>query len=60
MVVEIGAGTAIHPVPLFGEDQGCPLIRINSREWHARRSDDVGLPMGGLEGLRGIADTMNS
>lgn len=60
VVIEIGAGTKIPSVRLFGEEQGCPLIRINKREWQIRRPDDVGLPMGGLEGLHLIADTINS
>jgi NAD-dependent SIR2 family protein deacetylase len=59
VVIEVGAGTAIPSVRLFGEEQGCPLIRINKREWQIRRPDDVGLPMGGVEGLCGIAEAMN-
>ncbi len=58
VVIEIGAGTAIPSVRVFGEEQGCPLIRINRREWHIRRPDDAGLPMGGLEGLRAIAELL--
>lgn len=60
VVIEIGAGTAIPSVRVFGEEQGCPLIRINKREWQVSRSCDVGLPLGGLEGLSGIAHSMIS
>ncbi|MBV6475206.1 MAG: NAD-dependent protein deacylase [Rhodocyclaceae bacterium] len=54
VVIELGAGTAIPSVRLFGEEQNCPLIRINPREWHVRRPEDVGLPLGALEGARAI------
>jgi hypothetical protein len=55
VVIEIGAGTAIPTVRRFGEAQDCPLIRINARERQVRPSGDVGLAMGGLEGLKAIA-----
>lgn len=56
VVLEIGAGAAIPSVRHFGEGQGCPMIRINARDWHVSRPGDVGLPGGGLAGLRAIAD----
>jgi NAD-dependent SIR2 family protein deacetylase len=55
VVIEIGAGTAIPSVRRFGEKQGCPLIRVNPRAWSVRQFGDVGLAMGGLEGLKAIA-----
>jgi len=55
VVIEIGAGTAIPSVRLFGEEQGCPLIRINPRESHTNQDNAVGLAMGGLAGLVEIA-----
>lgn len=54
VVIEIGAGTAIPSVRRFGEAQACPLVRINTTEWHVSRPEDVGLPAGGLAGLRAI------
>lgn len=58
MVVEIGAGTAIPSVRQFGEEQGCPLIRINPREELVDRASDVGLPCGGLAGIEAIAEAL--
>lgn len=54
VVVEIGAGTTIPSVRMFGEDQCCPLIRINTTEWQVDRPHDVGLAAGGLAGLEAI------
>jgi NAD-dependent SIR2 family protein deacetylase len=53
-IIEIGAGTAIPSVRHFGEEEAAPLIRINPRQWQVRQPSDVGLAMGGLEGLRAI------
>jgi NAD-dependent SIR2 family protein deacetylase len=55
LVIEIGAGTAIPTVRRLGEEQGCPLIRINTQSAQVCRSSDVGLEMGGLAGLQAIA-----
>jgi hypothetical protein len=38
----------------MGQLIDAPLIRINAREAQVARSYDVSLPMGALEGLRGI------
>jgi hypothetical protein len=56
VVIEIGAGTTIPSVRLFGEAQGCPLIRITPRESQVGKLGDVGLPMGALEALQSIAN----
>jgi NAD-dependent SIR2 family protein deacetylase len=58
VVLEIGAGQAIPTVRDFGEEQGCPLIRLNPRDGEVRRREDVSLPMNGLEGLRAIAQAL--
>ena len=55
VVVEIGAGMAIPTVRFFGERQGYPLIRINPNEDEVPNASDVGLLMGGTEGMQGIA-----
>lgn len=54
VVVELGAGTAIPSVRIFGEEQGFPLIRINPRESEVMRAGDVAIPMGALDGVRAI------
>lgn len=58
VVIEIGAGTAIPSVRYFGEQvanrHNGTLIRIYPRESDVRRPDDIGLAMGGLEGLKAI------
>lgn len=59
VVIEIGAGTAIPSVRRFGEDQGCPLIRINPSEPEVARSDDVSLALGALEALTLIARVLD-
>lgn len=58
VVIEIGAGTAIPSVRRFGEDQACPVIRINPGEWQVPGQNHVGLPMGALAGLRAVADIL--
>jgi len=58
VVIETGAGLAIPSVRNFGEDQACPMIRINPRDWQVRGRDHVGLAMGGLAGLRAIVDLL--
>ncbi len=57
-IVEIGAGTAVPTVRMTSEQlarrPGATLIRINVREPQVPR-DHIGIPLGGLEALRGIA-----
>lgn len=58
LVIEIGAGLAIPSVRLFGEEQRCPMVRINPTEWHVCKPEDVGLAMNGLEALQAIANLL--
>lgn len=62
VVIEIGAGTAIPSVRYFGEQVANrhkgTLIRINPREADVTRAQDIGLAMGGLDGLKAIAFAM--
>ncbi len=55
VVIELGAGTSIPTVRMFGQQVGGPMIRINLRESQVPRKTDIGLPVGALEGLQGIA-----
>lgn len=55
-VLEIGAGTAIPSVRIFGEDIGCPLIRINPTESAVERQRDLAVPLGALDGIGRILD----
>jgi NAD-dependent SIR2 family protein deacetylase len=55
VVIEIGAGTAIPTVRLFGELQHSPLIRINPHDARTRTEGDVSLPVTGVEAMREIA-----
>jgi NAD-dependent SIR2 family protein deacetylase len=55
VVIELGAGTAIPTVRIIGQEVGGPLIRINLRESQVPRKTDLGLAVGALAGLRGIA-----
>lgn len=55
-VIEIGAGQAVPTVRAFGESLGCPLVRINPREWHVFRPEDTGVEAGALEGIQMLAE----
>ncbi|MCW5581723.1 MAG: hypothetical protein KIS72_10310 [Luteimonas sp.] len=55
VVIELGAGTAIPSVRLFGQCQGAPLIRINPREPAVASARDVSLAVGASDAMRGIA-----
>lgn len=55
VVIEIGAGTAIPSVRAFGEEQNCPVVRINPREADVENTADISLPVGGLAGIAEIA-----
>lgn len=62
VVIELGAGTAIPSVRHFSRqmcvEQGARLVRINPRESGVNDDGGVGLPMGALQGLQGIADIL--
>ena len=58
VVIEVGAGTAIPSVRDFGEEQGCPVIRINPREADIHGPQDVSLPLGGHAGVAAICDVL--
>lgn len=60
VVIELGAGTAIPSVRVFGESIGCPLIRINPRESSVGLQRNVALPLGAREGVFGILDALRS
>ena len=53
--IEIGAGTGIPSIRLFGEERTCDLIRINPHEHETTRAGDVGLAMTALEGIQQLA-----
>jgi NAD-dependent SIR2 family protein deacetylase len=54
VVVELGAGTAIPSVRLFGERTRRPLVRINVREPDVPRPTDVAIGLGAREALEAI------
>lgn len=58
VIIEIGAGSQIPSVREFNQMQDCPVIRINPTEPELRSLRGVSLPMGGLEGLNGIAHSL--
>ena len=55
LVIEIGAGTAIPTVRLFGESQDCPIIRINTTDAKTSADRGVSLPLSASDAMRGIA-----
>ncbi len=60
VVIELGAGTAIPTVRLFGEQAGCPLIRINPAEPAVGLHRDIALPLGALDGITRIATILKA
>lgn len=58
VVIELGAGTAIPSVRIFGHRQRCPLIRINPDDWRVPLDDGVGLPVGALAGISEICKVL--
>ena len=58
VIIEIGAGSQIASVREFNQMQDCPVIRINPTEPELRSLRGVSLPVGGLEGLKGIANSL--
>lgn len=59
VVIELGAGTSIRTVRSKGERAGCPLIRINPREFTVFGPHAVGIGMGAIDGLRAIRDLLS-
>ena len=51
VVIELGAGTAIPSVRVFGERQRAPLVRINPREPAVDGGRAVGIALGALDAL---------
>ena len=60
VAIEIGAGSAIATVRAFAQGLGAPIIRINPREWQVTKLDDLGIPVGALEGIGGIMDAFDA
>ena len=58
LVIEIGAGTAIPTVRIFGESQDAPIVRINADDAKTQVGRGVSLQMTGLEAMRGIASAL--
>lgn len=58
LVIEIGAGTAIPTVRIFGEGQDAPIVRINPVDAKTEAGRGVSLSMSGIEAMRGIASTL--
>ncbi|MBK7236374.1 MAG: NAD-dependent deacetylase [Sterolibacteriaceae bacterium] len=58
VTIELGAGTAIPTVRLFGEQAGGPLIRFNPTEPWVEPGRGEGFAVGALEGLRRLADAL--
>lgn len=55
LVIEVGAGTAIPSVRIFGENQDAPIIRINLADAKTCVDRGVSLPMTGAQAMCGIA-----
>ncbi|WP_338016797.1 SIR2 family NAD-dependent protein deacylase [Noviherbaspirillum sedimenti] len=60
IVIEIGAGTAIPTVRYFGEEAGCPLIRINPTEYQVGLVRDIAISLGALDGITRITKVLEN
>jgi NAD-dependent SIR2 family protein deacetylase len=60
VVIEIGAGTAIPTVRMYGEEMDCPLIRINPTESSVALRRDIGIPLGALDGINWIIQVLGN
>jgi NAD-dependent SIR2 family protein deacetylase len=60
VVIELGAGTSIPTVRMFGQQVDGPMIHINLRESQVPRKSDIGLAVGALEGLQAIAKALQT
>lgn len=58
VIIEIGAGSHIPTVRVFGHSTDAPLIRINPRKAETRRDRDVSIVSGALDGIYAIADAL--
>lgn len=56
--IELGAGTAIPTVRLFGEQAGGSLIRFNPTKPDVRPGHGEGFAAGALDGLRALASSL--
>lgn len=60
VVIELGAGTAIPTVRLFGQRIGCPMIRINPTEAQVKSDTDLSIALGALDGVTRIGHMLES
>lgn len=60
VVLEVGAGTAVPTVRLFGEEAGCPLVRINPDESGVARGRDIAVALGALDAIARIGRLLDA
>ena len=60
LVIEIGAGTAVPSVRLFGERLSVPIIRINLREAGTAHEPGVSLALTATEAMQGITGALRA
>ncbi|MFB9245400.1 NAD-dependent deacetylase [Massilia antarctica] len=60
VIIEIGAGTWIPSVRVFGESQQRPLIRVNPGEPDVGSQRDIGIALGALDGISRIAAALDA
>lgn len=52
--IEIGAGNAVPTVRWYNQDFTTTLIRINPTDYDSPREQDIGIPLGGLDGITAL------
>lgn len=57
--IEIGAGTAVPSIRMFGEQQTRSLIRINPHDYEIYRRTDIAIPEGAVKGIDIILGMLN-
>lgn len=60
VIIELGAGTWIPSVRVFGESQDRPLIRVNPSESAVGLQRDIGIALGALDGISRIAAALDA
>ena len=58
--IEIGAGTGIPSIRIFGEERTTELLRINLYESQVSRQWDLGISATALEGIRSVAGVVGT
>jgi hypothetical protein len=57
--IEIGAGTAVPSIRVFGNERTARLIRINPHDHSINRQQDISIPQSALDGIDTIFEILD-